>query len=53
MSLMEVNEQNLLFFLMSNPDLIENDDFPKFRKNAISFARNIGAIIVAGTFLNV
>lgn len=53
MSLMEVNEQNLIFFLMSNPDLVENDDNTKFRKNAISFARNIGAIIVGGTFLNV
>jgi hypothetical protein len=32
MSLMEVTEQNLIFFLMQNPDLVEYEDNGKFKK---------------------
>lgn len=53
MSLMQVHESNLLFFLMSSPDLVENDDYGKFKKSAIAMSRNVGFTIIAGTFLNV
>ena len=53
MSLSQVNEQNLVFFLMQNPDLVENDDQGKFKKTGITMLRNLTFLVIGGTFLNI
>jgi hypothetical protein len=52
MSLDQVNEQNLIFFLMQNPDLVEDQDNDKFKKTTIGLARNLTLSLVLGTFCN-
>jgi hypothetical protein len=52
MSLDQVNEQNIIFFLMQNPDLVEDQDSEKFKKSTIGIARNLTLTLALGTFCN-
>jgi hypothetical protein len=52
MSLDQVNESNLIFFLMQNGDLVENQDNDVFKKTTVGLGRNFFFILCGGTFLN-
>lgn len=53
MALDQVNESNIIFFLMQNQDLVEEPDNFKFKKSGISLARNLFLTGIAGTFFNI